>query len=423
MNLQLTFIIFFALLSSTIVLYSLTLPEVDAATATLTPSIADTTISDNSTKRDTNFGSEFKICVDPGNYPTDPIPMPEFYNLRRSLVKFDLSSIPPGSPINSARLQLYVNFLTNRPEAEGETLTVYQVTEDWAEMEATWNDRFTSPSTQSWTNPGGTWTVIGATSVTIPSDPVGYWIEWTVTDIVKAWIENGEPNYGFIIVSDSEKDWSICFISRTGSNNPILEVDYTPPPDLSIKGDGIINQKLRVSPCSEFLVNIHIDDIPNGYTLDSFDFTVTWDPSLMEVVGDPVNYATERSWPNTFNRDDLTGNIYLNAFDPTGSGWGDDVWLSITFHCLGEGSSQITVSTSEGDTVVLKDQSGTTLDTFPDPYSVTCNQYQPRQPPRSYLVGGVIMPVDKPTVLAPYLILVGLVATVSLTYIMRKRKV
>jgi hypothetical protein len=37
----------------------------------------------------------------------------------------------------------------------------------------------------------------------IPSTVPGVWMDWTVTDIVKAWIESGQTNYGFIIDSAS----------------------------------------------------------------------------------------------------------------------------------------------------------------------------------------------------------------------------
>jgi len=70
-------------------------------------------------------------------------------------------------------------------------------------------------------------------------------------------------------------------------------------------------------------------------------------------------------------------------------------WASLTFHCLAEGTSQIVVETAE-DTLVLYDGQNT-FPTIPDPFQVTCNQVEPGP------VGGVVVPVSKLQILAPYL--------------------
>lgn len=60
---------------------------------------------------------------------------------------------------------------------------------------------------------------------------------WDVTAIVKAWIEGGQPNYGFLIrdpndgVSGTDVYVSFCSkeYSDDPSKQPILEVDWSTP--------------------------------------------------------------------------------------------------------------------------------------------------------------------------------------------------
>ena len=61
------------------------------------------------------------------------------------------------------------------------------------------------------------------------------WVEWDVTNIVESWIEDSQPNYGFLIKDGDETltvdDWVwASFRSREYINqpdkNPILEITY-----------------------------------------------------------------------------------------------------------------------------------------------------------------------------------------------------
>ncbi len=145
----------------------------------------------------------------------------------RCLVQFDLSSIPLGSTILSAHLSLY--YLTwDQNNPAGRTYWAYRVNQSWLEASATWN---TYDGTNLWTTPGSDYTPTGGASAVVPSTNYT-WMTWDVTDIVKAWIEDGQPNDGFVVRDGDETGGAIIqsffSTSEAPSNQPILEVSYTP---------------------------------------------------------------------------------------------------------------------------------------------------------------------------------------------------
>ncbi|MEM3596455.1 MAG: DNRLRE domain-containing protein, partial [Candidatus Bathyarchaeia archaeon] len=157
------------------------------ATLTVTqPSIADTCINEELPNK--NYGWHPDIFVNAYSAGRE-----------RALVKFELSGISSGASINSARLKLYYCDAFGNPA--GRTFNAYRVTKDWVEYQATWNDYSAG---HPWTNPGGDYTTEGGSSSTVPAT-IGQWMVWDVTAIVKAWIEGGKPNYGFIIKLEQEE--------------------------------------------------------------------------------------------------------------------------------------------------------------------------------------------------------------------------
>ena len=145
----------------------------------------------------------------------------------RCLVQFDLSVIPRGSTIHSANLSLYyLGWDQNDPA--GRIYWAYRVRHSWMEASGTWN---TYDGTHPWTTPGSDYTITGGASAVVPSSN-NTWMTWNVTDIVKAWIEERQPNDGFVVRDGDETGTDIIqsfFNTREASSNrPILEVSYTP---------------------------------------------------------------------------------------------------------------------------------------------------------------------------------------------------
>jgi len=146
----------------------------------------------------------------------------------RSLVQFDLSSIPLGATITSATLHLY--YYNSGSDPVDRVYWVYRVTSPWVESEVTWNN---NDNLNTWTTLGGDYVTTNGASSTVPSSYS--WMVWDVTDIMSDWM-GGESNYGFIVMDDSENSvdsYYTRFRAReyTGDTEllPKLEVMYTIP--------------------------------------------------------------------------------------------------------------------------------------------------------------------------------------------------
>ncbi|HIG99807.1 MAG TPA: DNRLRE domain-containing protein, partial [Thermoplasmata archaeon] len=83
------------------------------------------------------------------------------------LIKFDVSSIAPSTPVLSASLNLYYYDYGNSNPA-GRPLTVYQVTSDWDEMSVNFNTQPSKATTVS-------------QSENVPGS-IGEWMSWDLTD-------------------------------------------------------------------------------------------------------------------------------------------------------------------------------------------------------------------------------------------------
>jgi hypothetical protein len=85
---------------------------------------------------------------------------------QRPILKFDLSSIPAGSPVVSATMGLYLT------QGSGSSVLtdVHRVTASWAHDSTTWNERQTGVS---WTTPGGDYDPTPSATTSVgPTDDV-----------------------------------------------------------------------------------------------------------------------------------------------------------------------------------------------------------------------------------------------------------
>jgi len=175
---------------------------------------------------------------------------------------------------------------------------------------------------------------------------------------------------------------------------------------------------MEVPVCSEFTVTIRIADVTD---LCAWQFNITFDPALLECKG-----ATEgpflKSGGTTFfvigAIDNDAGFVYVGCqLLPTGEPpvlpgvSGDGELAFVVFHCKGAGRSDLAFSTRTLLLVVV-DNEPTEISYEPIGGSVT--QY-------TRAVGGVLVPVNKFDILAPYLALVGLVGAVTVALAAKRR--
>jgi hypothetical protein len=152
------------------------------------------------------------------------------------MIRFDVSSIPPGTQITSATMNLYYfKYRDNNPA--GNALTLYENLGVWSEKTVTWNNAPQPSPTPS-------------SVATVPSS-AQKWMVWDVTNDVQAYI-NGTPNYGWRMVD--KRYWG-------KTNIPIVyfySYDNSPvPPFLDIKANGS-DGPITLSMGTPFMVDISL---------------------------------------------------------------------------------------------------------------------------------------------------------------------
>ncbi len=111
------------------------------------------------------------------------------------LVRFDLPSLPAGTSLLTATLELYAYGAESGPAVDVE---VYPVLAAWGELEATWNDR---AAAEAWSMPGCA--DAGTDRAAVPTtvarlDGTGRWYGFDVTTAVQDWAA-GADNYGVLL--------------------------------------------------------------------------------------------------------------------------------------------------------------------------------------------------------------------------------
>ena len=121
--------------------------------------------------------------------------------------------VPPGASILSATLEVNVSNY-------GAQMSLYRLIEDWAESEATWNNRTASAS---WTQAGADGTGSHAVQA-LPADCSSTgWRTFDITTFVQEW-SDGTPHYGIVLV-DGGTD-GVDFGSSESGTPPVLRITY-----------------------------------------------------------------------------------------------------------------------------------------------------------------------------------------------------
>ncbi|MCS1393287.1 DNRLRE domain-containing protein [Lysinibacillus boronitolerans] len=150
-------------------------------------------------------------------------------NVIRSLLKFDLSSIPAATSITSANLNLWFSSTNSNIPID---ISLHKVTKAWEENQANWNSAKTSTP---WSLKGGDFvnTPLSTISgITESGDLITGQMSWSIPSaLVSNWITNPSSNYGFLLKSDNETVTTYKkFISSEHSideqYHPLLVITY-----------------------------------------------------------------------------------------------------------------------------------------------------------------------------------------------------
>ena len=180
------------------------------AAATTTQNIsadADTYIRWGDAYGDTNFGTQTTFNA-------------YIYNLDgsiwgRSLIHFNVSSVPEGATIESATLHAYKSAYTLTPN-----VYAFRITNPWTETGVTWNNWDSNAS------------IAAGSSAVATTTSAKEWVSWDVTNDVRAYASGTAQNYGWMLnLSDTTRPSSTIkatFNSRENSaNTPYLSVTYS----------------------------------------------------------------------------------------------------------------------------------------------------------------------------------------------------
>lgn len=181
-------------------------PSVSLAAETLTlESVADATVLEGRPTR--NFGDTADMWV---GYDESVQPYPQ---TARSLVRFDLTGLPPHALIAKATLWLYLVNSWDYPNRV-RTVTTYRPGGQWAEATVTWQnasapaEAYGSAEVQH-----GAWA----------------WYSFDVTELVRAWQVGTYPNHGIMVrgpeVSGDDSSRR-GFCTREGMYPPQLVIEY-----------------------------------------------------------------------------------------------------------------------------------------------------------------------------------------------------
>jgi hypothetical protein len=186
-------------------------PRSDAAATSSIVSTTDTQIVQNRSSQ--NYGSATILGAD-GDVGSG--------NDQSALIKWDLSSIAPGTKVSSATVTLTVTDLSPQ------TYEVYRLKRAWVESTATWN---VYASGKRWEKAGAKGPLDRGAAVvgTITPSATGSQTFTLSSAAVQSWVDNPASNQGIIIADAANRDGFKFYSGESGtiSQRPQLSVTTT----------------------------------------------------------------------------------------------------------------------------------------------------------------------------------------------------
>ena len=180
------------------------------------------------------------------------------FGLRRGLLYFDLSEIPIGSEIISARLTLFMD----RTAVGTYPIAVHRLLDDWGESgsvgarggglgapaekgDATWLHRYFPD--ELWENPGGDFLKEPSAVTDVDSEGLYEWSNNSLIEDIKLWTSNSESNRGWILIGEEKADGITTkrFIGKDSNSlerRPSLQIVFDFPTVIQSKSWGNIKR-------------------------------------------------------------------------------------------------------------------------------------------------------------------------------------
>ncbi len=144
---------------------------------------------------------------------------------RVSFLQFDLQSFAnlniPIANIQSATLELHSS---GTPESNVVNVKVNRVLVEWNENEATYNNRLISTSWGFYSS------LSSADAIDVDESVIG-WKTWTITSLVKDWLNGTYTNYGMALFGEAGNSNNLEFVSQNNpdtAKRPVLRITYSP---------------------------------------------------------------------------------------------------------------------------------------------------------------------------------------------------
>lgn len=186
-----------------------------------------------------------------------------------------------------------------------------------------------------------------------------------------------------------------CLVVPAGADNT--------PTTISVEDPVTHSHAIDVTVGSTFKVDVWMRNIPKPGVV-GFRFKTTWNPKLIGFVSREINDHGFGVLAETTNQDKYEVEI-VSPFPH--SGFTNEVsWVTFTFRCLGEGSSEILIEDPHG----YYGDYGHELNLSPE--NATVNQH----PPRENTSG------DKTQTLLPWLAAIGLLACVAIVAVVASNR-